>query len=101
MTLRIQNSWEYRGDSRWGWKAYLVDDGSGELDKVAFVEYVLHPSFRNPLVKVKDPTDGFVLSASGWGWFTLKAFVHMKSGGKRTLKHDLELYERPPTGTSK
>lgn len=101
MGLKLRNRWHYKGDDWWEWEAFLDDSGSGELSNVNFVEYVLHPTFRNPVRIVVPPEGGFVLETAGWGAFTLKAFVHAKGGKKMKLTHDLELHYEPKEGTSK
>ena len=80
MSLRLRNSWHYAGNNWWEWAAFLDDEGSGELSQVDYVEYVLHPSFPNPIRKVTDPQDGFIMKTSGWGVFMLNAFVYKKQG---------------------
>jgi transcription initiation factor IIF auxiliary subunit len=100
MALRLRNKWNYKGKDRWRWEAFLDDDGSGELADVDFVEYVLHPTFRDPIRTIQDPAGGFGLKTEGWGTFMLKAFVHMKDGSRTPLKHEIELKYEPPTGNS-
>jgi transcription initiation factor IIF auxiliary subunit len=100
MALRLRNRWKYEGGDWWAWEAFLDDDGSGELKKVNFVEYVLHPTFPKPIRRVDNPRGGFVLETGGWGDFTLKAFAHMKDGTKKKLEHDLQLYYEPKKGVS-
>lgn len=101
MALRLRNRWHYKGKDWWDWEVFLDDSGSGELSNVDYVEYVLHPTFPNPVRKISSPTGGFVLKASGWGIFMLKAFLHTKDGRKMKLMHELELYRNPKTGTTK
>lgn len=101
MSFRIRNSWKYEGEDWWSWNAFLDDSGSGDLSNVSYVEYILHPTFPNPVVTISDSKDGFVLEASGWGTFLLKAFVHTKNGEKIKLTHELELPYDPQEGISK
>ena len=100
MALRLRNRWHYGEGDSWKWEAFLDDGGSGELGQVDHVEYVLHPTFPNPIRKVNDPTGGFVLKTAGWGTFTVKAYVHGKDGKKKKLTHLLELSRDPPEGTT-
>jgi transcription initiation factor IIF auxiliary subunit len=74
--LRIRNTWNHKRDDWWEWEAFLDDEGSGELSKVDYVEYVLHETFPDPIRRVKSPEGGFRLKTEGWGTFELKAFVH-------------------------
>jgi transcription initiation factor IIF auxiliary subunit len=101
MALKLRNRWKYRGNDWWEWEAFLDDGGSGELQHVVSVEYVLHPTFRNPVREVRDPAGGFRLATGGWGTFSLKAFVRTDKGDKQKLTHELELASHPPEGMSK
>ena len=105
MTLKIRNRWHYKGrdiqaENRfwWDWEAFLDDSGSGELSNVDYVEYILHPTFHQPIKKITNPLGGFVLKAAGWGTFMLKAFVYTKDGKKMKLTHELELNLKPEEG---
>ncbi len=100
MSLKLKNKWNYRGDDRWRWEAFLDDEGSGELKDVESVEYILHPTFRNPIRRIEDPEGGFSLNTEGWGVFDLKAFAQMKDGSMRPLSHLVKLEYDPPTGVS-
>ena len=100
MSIEIKNTWEYVGDGRWDWEVYLDDNGSGELMKINFVEYILHPTFPNPVRNVSDPSNGFRLKTNGWGIFDIKAFINKKDGNKQKIIHQLVLKTYPKTGTS-
>ena len=100
MNLKLRNRWRYQGKDRWEWEAFLDDGGSGDLDKVDHVEYVLHETFPNPVRLVEDPRGGFALKTSGWGIFKLVAFVYRKGGEKVKLTHMLEFAQDPPEGVS-
>ncbi len=101
MALKLRNRWHYKENDWWDWEVFLDDSGSGELSNVAYVEYVLHPTFLNPVRKISDSKGGFVLKTSGWGIFMLKAFVHTKDRRKIKLKHELELHIVPKQGITK
>lgn len=98
--MRLRNRWEYRGEEWWDWVAFLDDGGSGELSQVKYVEYVLHPTFPKPIIRIDHPEGGFELRTNGWGVFTLTAFVHGKDGKRQKLSHLLELAYDPPQGVS-
>lgn len=100
MALKLRNRWHHKGDDWWAWEAFLDDDGSGDLAKVKYVEYILHPTFTPPVQKVTDPMGGYALKTEGWGTFELKAFVHLKDGTKQKLKHDIVLEQQPSEGVS-
>lgn len=95
MKLQLHNSWQYQGEDKWKWSAYLVGP---DLEQVANVEYILHPSFKRPLRKVDDPTSGFIMTTSGWGTFQMKAIVHMNDGTQQLLTHQVKLEYKPESG---
>ena len=51
-----------------------------DLDKVAQVKYLLHPSFPNPIAVSEDPTNDFEAWIWSWGGFLIKATITTKSG---------------------
>ena len=100
MAIRLRNSWKYSGEDRWDWEAFLDDGGSGELSNIAYVEWVLHPTFPKPVRTVSEPEGGFALKTNGWGTFELKAFAYTKDGRKLKLTHPLQLRYEPLQGTT-
>ena len=89
MKLQLQNSWREKDDDRWNWSAYLTGP---DVDKVDYVEYVLHPTFVDPVRKVKaGAQNGFKMETEGWGSFELKAIVHLKNGENQFLTHEIKL----------
>ncbi|MCU0359745.1 MAG: hypothetical protein MUF75_03345 [Bacteroidia bacterium] len=101
MPLRIRNNWNYVGEDQWDWEAFIDDSGSGELNNIAYVEYVLHPTFIHPIRKIENRKNKFMLETNGWGTFKLKAFVYKKDGSKIKLEHEIELKYDPKKGTTK
>jgi transcription initiation factor IIF auxiliary subunit len=89
--LRIEQSQNYQGDDWWSWSVWL-DGSEDELDKVAKVEYTLHPTFSKPVRTVENRGDRFKLSSEGWGGFLVYATVFNKDGSARHLQHQLRLY---------
>lgn len=84
--------WEtYVGEDWWKWAVWLEGDVA-DLDAVQFVEWALHPTFRNPVRKVDDRLNKFRLETAGWGVFPIIARVQMKDGTQKALRHYLELH---------
>ena len=100
MSLEIKQTDRFSGVSKddpwWDWSVQL-QGAQSELDRVKYVEYVLHPSFPNPVRRVADADTGFRLKTAGWGAFTVRARVVMKDGTEEKLQHELEL--RYPDGS--
>jgi TIR domain/YEATS family len=94
MSLGIQQEASYAGDGLWRWSVWL-DGPDAELDGVESVEWVLHPTFPNPIVLVRQRQTRFRLDSSGWGAFEINAHVQTKAGTHQHLKHWLRLEEEP------
>ena|SRR5438552_11034468 len=96
MPLVIKQDATYVGGDRWKWSVWL-DGAAAELDSVAHVTYVLHPTFLNPVREVNDRSTNFRLETSGWGTFRIHAKAKYKDGREVPLQHDLVLLY--PDGT--
>ncbi len=65
---------DYKDTSSYKWSIEL--HGSSEvLGLVDSVVYTLHPTFRNPIQKVRSQEDNFRLERIGWGVFLVKVRV--------------------------
>jgi hypothetical protein len=95
MSLKIEQSASEESEESWAWSVW-VDGPESELDSVASVEYILHPTFPNPIVRVTQREMKFRLDSSGWGEFEIHAHVTTKDGRRLHLKHWLKLAERAP-----
>src|SRR5258708_32948051 len=89
-SLKIEQSEKYEGDDWWSWSVWVVGPKS-DLDEVDFVEYTLHPTFRDPVRTVRTRKNGFKLDTGGWGVFPIYARVGRKDGGVIRLGHQLQL----------
>ncbi len=90
MALTLVQDARQQDSGRWKWSLRLVGEDD-ELDQVEYVQYTLHPSFRNPVRRIDDRTSRFRLDSSGWGEFVIQADVRMKDGTSAHLEHYLEL----------
>jgi transcription initiation factor IIF auxiliary subunit len=96
VALSIQQSQEYTGHERWRWSVWL-DGAPEDLDSVDHVNYILDPTFHNPVRQIKDRTTNFRLDTLSWGTFTVHANVVHLDGTETALHHELVL--RYPDGT--
>ena len=96
MSYRIEQDFEYAGKDYWHWRAW-IDADAAEMEQVAKVVWILHPSFKRTRVESSKPEHGFRLVASGWGTFRLRAEVVLKAGPVVTLSRNLKL-EYPDRG---
>ena len=96
MSIKLINDSQYakqEGETHWwSWTAYLQCMPPDSLGEIAYVEYYLHPSFRNPVVRVKTREGGFPLTRIGWGVFELRAKVVFTDKKRKPLilSHYLE-----------
>jgi transcription initiation factor IIF auxiliary subunit len=98
MSLYLKQGSKYAGNDWWQWSVEL-DGPSKELDSVHYVVYTLHPTFPNPVRRIRDRETNFRLEAAGWGEFEIRAEVVLQDGAKQILKHDLELRYEDGTRT--
>ena len=91
--LALKQKAEYRGHNWWQWSVEL-DGPDEEMDKVAYAQYTLHPTFPDPVRRVTSRRTKFRLKSSGWGEFMLYVEVGYKNGKTERLEHWLELLTR-------
>ena len=89
--LAIEQSEEYKGDDWWSW-AVWIQGSTQALNRIAYVEWTLHPTFPNPIRRTDDRATNFRLETGGWGVFPIVARVEMKDGTHRELRHVLQLH---------
>ncbi len=63
------------------------------LDRVAYVEYILHPTFSQRVLVSRDVNSAFEVRnpAPAWGTFEIIANAHLKTGEVVRLTHDIDL----------
>ena len=85
------------GTNYWSWTACIEVRRKEDLNEIEYVEYRLHPSFKNPIRRVRNPANGFALTTKGWGTFKLQAVVRFVDPNRRSevLEHNLE-FPPPP-----
>ena len=100
MGIRLRNRWKLVEKDYWEWEAFIDDNGSGELDEIEYVEYILHPTFKDPVRKIRSRRTNFTMETAGWGTFSLKAYLNKKDGTIKKLDLEIVLKNRPPEGVS-
>lgn len=81
------------GEDWFDWMIY-VDEESKILDQIESVEYLLHPSFPNPLRTKTNKEENFALKSSGWGEFDLRITVFFKNGSRTETSYHLDLSKK-------
>lgn len=93
--VKVRNTSTYVGAGRWDWTIYVEADPD-TLRQIKCVEYILHPTFPNPVRKVCDqPKTKFAYSTNGWGTFTVKVRIVYKDERVDTLEHRLIFRQSP------
>jgi transcription initiation factor IIF auxiliary subunit len=89
--LEIQQWEDYKGNDWWKWAVWV--EGSDELlDRIEYVEWTLHPTFHQPVRKVRNRSEKFRIETGGWGVFPIRALVQSKDGTALKLHHTLKLH---------
>ncbi len=94
--LEIRQSEKYEGGKWWKW-AVWVDGSENDLDRVDLVQWILDPSFPEPVRTASNRAEKFKLETAGWGVFPITARIQMKDGDILRLIHYLKLHY--PDGT--
>ena len=63
------------------------------LNSIEAVEYILHPTFPDPVRRVVDREHSFALQSEGWGTFVINARVFFKVGEATHERYYLRLEE--------
>lgn len=91
--LRLVNDSTFEGKNRWSWSTW-IEGTRAALDEINEVQYVLHPTFRNPVHIISSRSDNFRLYGSAWGEFNVFAEVRKTNGDTIELNHWLK-FESP------
>ena len=72
------------------WRVF-VDENSDALDQIKSVQYLLHPTFPNPLRISENRKSKFALESSGWGNFNMQITVTFNDETKCETSYNLDL----------
>ncbi len=72
------------------WCVFIADEKK-ILEQIESVEYTLHPTFPNPVRRVKEREHRFALFSSGWGGFEIGLEIEWKDGAHTSTTHFLTL----------
>jgi len=59
-----------------------------KLEKVAFVQYELHKSFKDRIRVSKNPNNNFEIEIKTWGTFIVKVSIQLKNGDSISFSTD-------------
>jgi transcription initiation factor IIF auxiliary subunit len=80
------------------WKLF-VDEPSEVLETIEAVEYILHPTFPEPVQTRTEPDDAFALVRTGWGSFLAAIRIYFRDGRKEDVSYYVDLAKEPPLGS--
>lgn len=91
--IRVVNTAKYVDSGRYDWTVFLVAEVP-VLRTIDYVEYTLHPSFREQVRIIHDRETNFALSSNGYGEFNIYVYIVFKDGQVKSIIHWLSLEER-------
>jgi YEATS family len=83
------------GKTFYEWRVF-IDEPDDVLNKIARVQYLLHPTFPEPLQVRTNPSDKFALQASGWGQFLIQITITYKDQSTMTTSYQLDFSKAWP-----
>jgi len=92
--IAADNSVVRLGERLWQWTIFIKAPEK-LLDEVQYVEYTLHPSYKDSVVTVYERATGsraFPLTRTAWGTFRVYIKVVMRDGSTRQLSHYLKFH---------
>ena len=81
------------------WKVF-VDEDENILDKIEYVEYLLHPSYSEQRQISSDKNSKFAIEECSWAEFALTITVKFKNGTKQEYFYNLDLSKSWPEDES-
>jgi transcription initiation factor IIF auxiliary subunit len=93
--IRADNTAKYLGDGRYDWTVYIAGSAD-ELKKITYVQYTLHPTFKDPVRKVTNGAGRypFALSLNGWDEFSIGVKIVYRDGTTASFAYKLNLFNR-------
>ena len=71
-------------------RIYLIADNPTELDNVSFVQYELHPSFKDRHRSTSDRSSAFEIMIRTYGYFDVQAILNLKDGSREEISGIVE-----------
>ena len=76
----------------YAWCVFL-DEPKSVLDDVIAVEYILHPTFPDPVRRISDRTHCFALESQAWGEFGIDIHIFRSGGEIERARYYIKLEE--------
>jgi transcription initiation factor IIF auxiliary subunit len=69
----------------------FLDGDTKLINSIDLIEYVLHPTFPNPVREITDQAHCFALQSEAWGTFGIEVRVFFKDGQVQEVEYPLKL----------
>src|SRR5882757_10425679 len=66
-----------------------------ELNRISYVEYLLHETFNKPLRRSENRENKFSVTFWTWGMFSIRVTIHFRDGSQKIINYYLS-YQLPP-----
>ena len=91
-TIITSNTSTLAGVHRYNWEIKVDAPSTDQFNDISKVEYVLHPTFADPVRIATDRSNLFAMSSRGWGEFEIGVKIYFNDGKVEKLKHPLKLF---------
>ena len=94
---------EKKHEQDWYEWCVFVDGDRESVNRIQAVEYILHPTFPDPIRRLTEKKNRFALFSSGWGGFLMKTRIIFDDGSEEPSSYLLSLgkssWPRGPVGS--
>lgn len=99
LKYRINIKFEKLGDekkgNKWWYTVKMSIEGDSDImNQIDKVEYRLHPTFKPQIISSNDRKSGFPRKIKIWGFFTVRATVHLQEGNIIELARFINIKKR-------
>lgn len=98
--IKVNNYAKKLDKSLYGYEGYewrvFIDEDEATLDKIDYVEYLLHKTFPNPKRPAGTRAKNFELKSAGWGEFYIYINIFFKNGEKKEQRYWLSFDKQWP-----
>ena len=101
VNIKQSSKKDEKKENYWNWSVW-IDTSREIIEKISYVEYILHSSFRNRVRKISSKSNNFKLSSKGWGEFKIYIKVFFEDNEEPILLcHDLKLFNNDENENNK
>lgn len=95
--LKQEDKVRFRQFTKNGYDHFLIRLSiSGSLDDIDYIEYELHPTFKDNIRTANDRDNGFPIEFWTWGEFEIVVMAYFLNGKEKELSYLLEYAKELP-----